>query len=155
MTKSNYEGCEWQYTRLANCPITHWISKMVWNPPYAWSRRVTKMWLLWNTTNTSGGLKEFTNRKWKIKDWLYHQWMDFYTLKLNKTNGCMYWKKVEEALCTDKVGFIGARLSFCIVRSTSVCLRGSRTRWRNGLDSTMGQYFLLYHALYINIVILT
>ena len=39
------------------------------------------------------------------------------------------WKKSYAQTC----GYIRARLSFAIIRAASLCLRGSRVKWRNGL----------------------
>ena len=39
------------------------------------------------------------------------------------------WKKSYAQTC----GYIRARLSFAIIRAASLCLRGSRVKWRSGL----------------------
>ena len=50
-------------------------------------------------------------------------------LKRMATYVASKWKKSYAQTC----GYIRARLSFAIIRAASLCLRGSRVKWRSGL----------------------
>ena len=61
-------------------------------------------------------------------DGLLHREAEHF-LKRMATCVASKWKKSYAQTC----GYIRARLSFAIIRAASLCLRGSRVKWRSGL----------------------
>ena len=61
-------------------------------------------------------------------DELLHQEAEHF-LKRMATSVASKWKKFNAQTC----GYIRARLSFAIIRAASLCLKGSRVKWRSGL----------------------
>ena len=53
-------------------------------------------------------------------------------------------------------GWTRAKLSFAILRATTLCLRGSRTKWRSGtaIDDGAGLPDVEYYVYYTVIIIL-
>eukprot|EP00731_Ephydatia_muelleri_P016468 Em0009g892a len=82
--------------------------------------------------------RECTKRQLKTEEapspHLSFPWMDYFTKRLH------FIKHMATALSSkwDKVysitsSYIRSRLAFAGVRAVSLCLRGSRTKWRSGL----------------------
>ena len=61
-------------------------------------------------------------------DGLLH-WETEHFLKRMATCVASKWKKSYAQTC----GYIRARISFAIIRAASLCLKGSRVKWRSGL----------------------
>ena len=74
-------------------------------------------------------------------DGLLH-WEAEHFLKRMATCVASKWKKSYAQIC----GYIRARLSFAIIRATSLCQRGSRVKWRSGLGFEDGApLYLIMH----------
>ena len=74
-------------------------------------------------------------------DGLLHREAEHF-LKRMATCVASKWKKSYAQTC----GYIRARLSFAIIRAASLCLRGSRVKWRSGLgfDDGAALYSIMY-----------
>ncbi|KAL5494472.1 hypothetical protein EMCRGX_G015812 [Ephydatia muelleri] len=66
-------------------------------------------------------------------DGLLHREAEHF-LKRMAANLAHKWEKP----CSQTCGYVRARLAFAIIRATSLCLRGSRVKWRSGLGMDDG-----------------
>ena len=66
-------------------------------------------------------------------DGLLHREAEHF-LKRMAANLAHKWEKPYSQTC----GYVRARLAFAIIRATSLCLRGSRVKWRSGLGMDDG-----------------
>ena len=78
-------------------------------------------------------------------DGLLHREAEHF-LKRMAANLAHKWEKPYSQTC----GYVRARLAFAIIRATSLCLRGSRVKWRSGLGMDDGAPLYYFAHLYLH-----